>query len=42
MLHAKSLSIAIPGSAPLPETPPLRTFRTPLPPRFTAFLRAFR
>jgi 23S rRNA pseudouridine1911/1915/1917 synthase len=41
MLHAKSLSIAMPGSASLPETPPLRTFRAPLPPRFSAFLRAF-
>ena len=41
MLHAKSLSIAMPGSASLPETP-LRTFSAPLPPRFTAFLRAFR
>ncbi|MDR0710510.1 MAG: RluA family pseudouridine synthase [Spirochaetaceae bacterium] len=41
MLHAKSLSIAIPGSPSLPETPPFRTFKAPLPPRFTAFLRAF-
>jgi 23S rRNA pseudouridine1911/1915/1917 synthase len=41
MLHAKSLSIAIPGSPFLPETPPLRTFKAPLPPRFTAFLRTF-
>ncbi|MDR0452087.1 MAG: RluA family pseudouridine synthase [Treponema sp.] len=40
MLHAKSLSVAVPG--PLPETPPLRTFSAPLPPRFTAFLRGFR
>jgi 23S rRNA pseudouridine1911/1915/1917 synthase len=42
MLHAKSLSVAVPGPAPLPETPPLRTFKAPLPPRFTAFLRGFR
>jgi 23S rRNA pseudouridine1911/1915/1917 synthase len=42
MLHAKSLSIAVPGSAPLPETPQLRTFSAPLPPRFAGFLRAFR
>jgi 23S rRNA pseudouridine1911/1915/1917 synthase len=46
MLHAKSLSIVMPPSAPLPETPPrreldapLRTFSAPLPPRFIAFLR---
>jgi 23S rRNA pseudouridine1911/1915/1917 synthase len=42
MLHAKSLSLAIPPSAPFPETPPIRTFSALLPPRFTAFLRAFR
>jgi 23S rRNA pseudouridine1911/1915/1917 synthase len=41
MLHAKSLSIAMPPAS-LPETPPLRTFSAPLPPRFTAFLRIFR
>jgi 23S rRNA pseudouridine1911/1915/1917 synthase len=39
MLHAKSLSLLLP--APPPETPRLRTFSAPLPPRFTAFLRAF-
>jgi 23S rRNA pseudouridine1911/1915/1917 synthase len=42
MLHAKSLSIAVPGSGPLPETPLLRSFSAPFPPRFAALLRGFR
>jgi 23S rRNA pseudouridine1911/1915/1917 synthase len=46
MLHAKNLSIALPGPAPLPALQPagqaLRRFAAPLPPRFTAFLRGFR
>jgi 23S rRNA pseudouridine1911/1915/1917 synthase len=42
MLHAKSLSIAIPGSASQPETALTRTFSAPLPPRFREILRALR